>query len=97
MAPVARVQPCKTAFCYTLVREIETRLGRPAAAKYGLALTVTTSEEGLAIETADNTRRYNLIGKADFALRELGTGQIVSSGNVETLRAIPRPGPPSRP
>ncbi|WP_341232605.1 LPS assembly lipoprotein LptE [uncultured Sulfitobacter sp.] len=73
------------AFTYTLVREIETRLGRPAAPNYGLALTVTTSEEGLAIDTADNTRRYNLIGKADFALRDLGTGQIVSSGNVENF------------
>lgn len=73
------------AFSYTLVREIETRLGRPAAAKYGLALAVTTSQEGLAIDSADNTRRYNLIGKADFALRDLGTGQIVSSGDVENF------------
>ncbi len=72
-------------FSYTLVREIETRLGRPTAAKYALALTVTTNQEGLAIDSADNTTRYNLIGKADFALRDVGTGQIVSSGNVENF------------
>lgn len=74
-----------TAFTYTLVREIETRLGRPNAPRYALALTVTTSEEGLAIDTADNTTRYNLIGKVDFALRNLATGQIELSGNVENF------------
>ncbi len=73
------------AFGYTLVREIETRLGRPAAAKYALALTVATSQEGLAVDAADNTTRYNLIGVVDFALRNLGTGQIETSGKVENF------------
>lgn len=73
------------AFTYTLVREIETRLGQPSAPRYGLAFTVTTNEEGLAIDSADNTRRYNLIGSVDFALRNLGTGQIEASGKVENF------------
>ncbi len=79
------VDPPDNAFTYTLVREIETRLGRPAAPRYGLALTVATTQEGLAIDSADNTTRYNLIGVADFALRNLGTGQIETSGKVENF------------
>ncbi len=73
------------AFTYTLVREIETRLGRPNAPRYALALAVATHEEGLAIDAADNTTRYNLIGSADFALRNLGSGQIETSGKVENF------------
>ena len=50
------------AYSYTLVREIETRLGRAASPRYALALTVDTSEEGLAIDSEDNSTRYNLVG-----------------------------------
>jgi len=73
------------AYSYTLVREIETRLGRTASPRYALALTVDTSEEGLAIDSEDNTTRYNLVGKVDFALRNLSSGQIEVSGNVENF------------
>jgi len=73
------------AFTYMLVREIETRLGRPDAPRYALALQIETREEGLVIDSADNTTRYNLIGSADFALRDLGTGQIETSGKVENF------------
>jgi LPS-assembly lipoprotein len=73
------------AFGYILVREIETRLGRPSAPKYALAITIATRQEGLAIDAADNTTRYDLLGVIDFALRDLGTGQIVSSGTVENF------------
>ena len=73
------------AYSYTLVREIETRLGRAVSPRYALALTVDTSEEGLAIDSEDNTTRYNLVGKVDFALRNLSSGQIEVSGNVENF------------
>ncbi|SFS89553.1 LPS-assembly lipoprotein [Sulfitobacter marinus] len=79
------VDPPGDVYTYILVREVETRLGRPAPAKYGLALTVSASTEGLAVDTANSTRRYNLIAKAGFTLRDLETGQIVSSGNVENF------------
>ena len=73
------------AYSYTLVREIETRLGRAASPRYALALTVDTSEEGLAIDSEDNTRRYNLLGTTAYALRDLDSGQIVTSGKVESF------------
>jgi len=73
------------AFGYVLVREIETRLGRPADARYALALTTAISEEGLAIDAEGNTRRFNLIGTVEYALRNLVTGQIETSGNVDNF------------
>lgn len=73
------------AFGYTLVREIETRLGRPTNARYGLALTTVVRQEGLAIDPEGNTRRFNLIGSVEFALRNQATGQIETSGVVDNF------------
>ena len=70
---------------YFLTREIEERLGRASAPAYGLALTITTKEEGLATDLEGNTRRFNLVGSVDYALRDLATGQIVTSGKVENF------------
>lgn len=70
---------------YFLTREIEERLGRAATPAYGLALNITTEEEGLATDLEGNTRRFDLIGTVDYALRDLATGQIVTSGKVENF------------
>lgn len=70
---------------YFLTREIEERLGRASIPAYGLALTITTEEEGLATDLEGNTRRFDLIGRVDYALRDLATGQIVTSGKVENF------------
>jgi LPS-assembly lipoprotein len=70
---------------YLLTREIEERLGRANPARFGLALNIATTEEGLAIDLAGNTTRYNLLGAVDYALRDLTTGQIVTSGTVENF------------
>jgi LPS-assembly lipoprotein len=67
------------------VREVETRLGRAATPRWGLALTTTTTEDGLAIDSEGNTRRYNLLGTTSYALRDLDSGQIVTSGKVESF------------
>ena len=72
-------------FGYFLVREVESRLGRAATPRWGLALTTTTVEDGLAIDSEGNTRRYNLVGTTDYALRDLDSGQIVTSGKVESF------------
>lgn len=70
---------------YLLVREIETRLGRGTDPRFGLALAIATTEEGLAIDAEGNTTRFNLLGAVDYALRDLGTGQVVTSGRVENF------------
>lgn len=70
---------------YLLTREIEERLGRANPAGFGLAVKIATTEERLAIDSAGNTTRFNLLGAVDFTLRDLTTGQIVTSGTVENF------------
>ena len=70
---------------YLLVRELETRLGRTATPTYALDLEIETTEEGLGVDSADNTNRFDLLGSADFVLRDLRSGQIVTSGRVENF------------
>ena len=70
---------------YLLTRELEERLGRANPAAFGLALNITTTEDRLAIDPAGNTRRFNLLGTVDYALRDLNTGNVVASGKVENF------------
>ena len=71
---------------FLVTRRIEERLGRagePAA--YTLALTVTSSSSGLAVDSGGSITRYNLLGRANYALRDTATGQIVTSGSVDNF------------
>jgi LPS-assembly lipoprotein len=70
---------------YVLVRELETRLGRAATPDYALGLTITVGEDGLAIDRAGNTARYNLVGAVDYTLTDLAAGRVASSGRVENF------------
>jgi LPS-assembly lipoprotein len=72
-------------FGYLLTRELEERLGRANPASFGLTLDITTRQEGLAIDTAGITRRFNLLGTAGYALRDLSTGNVVASGEVDNF------------
>jgi LPS-assembly lipoprotein len=70
---------------YLLTREIEQRLGRADAPVYGLALITVTREEAMAIDTQGNINRYNLIGMVTYALRDMTSGEILTSGKVENF------------
>ena len=70
---------------YLLVRELEERLGRGATPAYGLSLKITTSEEGLAIDRAGNTRRFNRLGRVEYALTDTASGSVVTSGIAENF------------
>lgn len=70
---------------YLLTRELEERLGRGANATYALALTVTTSERQLAVDQEGNTGRFHLLGTLNYALRDLRSGQIISSHVIENF------------
>ena len=50
-------------------------------------MTLETSEEGLAINSEGDTTRYNLVGRAGYALRDTQTGSIVTSGMVQNFTA----------
>jgi len=72
---------------YLLTREIEERLGRGRNAAYGLSLSVGTSERQLAINSEGYIERFNLLGRVDYSLRSLDTGDVVASGYVENFTA----------
>ena len=79
------VDPPRDREGYALVRHIEERLGRTSAPRFGLSIAIQLDEERMAI-TADNiATRFNLLGKATYALRDMGTGEVVTSGIVESF------------
>lgn len=70
---------------YVLVRHLEERLGRASAPRFGLSIAIQLSEERMAI-TADNVAtRFNVLGKTTYALREMGDGEVIASGFVESF------------
>ena len=78
------VEP-KTRDGYLLTKQLETRLGRAANPRFDLGLEITTSEEALNINTEGNIERFNLLGIASFTLRDTQTGQITTSGKVNSF------------
>lgn len=83
-----QVQEPSTREGYLLTRQLEDRLGRGGdAARYALDLSLVTDEEGLAINAAGDITRFNLIGRATYALRDTTTGAILTSGEVENFTA----------
>jgi LPS-assembly lipoprotein len=70
---------------YLLTREVEERLGRGDNAAFALALNVSTTQTSLALNREGNIGRFHLLGRLDYALRDLGTGQIVGSDVIENF------------
>ncbi len=79
------VDPPGSQDSYILVRELEERLGRSDAPDYALSLVIRTSEAQLAIDREGDTGRFNRIGIVDYTLRDLNTGQVATSGQVENF------------
>ena len=70
---------------FLLVRDLEQRLGRSAAPRYGLDLVIDVTSEGLAVTAGGDITRNNLVGKAKFALRDLETGTTLHEGTVDNF------------
>ncbi|WP_171172258.1 LPS assembly lipoprotein LptE [Ruegeria sp. HKCCA0370] len=69
---------------YLLVQNLEQQLGRSAGSvnDYKLDVQVSTVTRGAAITTTNETQRYTIDGRAQYALRSNATGQIIASGSV---------------
>ncbi len=76
-APVTRTD-------YLMTRQLEDRLGRTDAGDYLLDYTLTLEEERIAITANNITRRFNLIGSADYRLTT-PDGTLITKGNVESF------------
>ena len=70
---------------YLLVQQLETRLGRGDAPVYGLSLGLEVQQERMAINAANITTRFNVIGKSTYALRDLRDGKVITSGTVNSF------------
>ena len=58
-----------------------------SAARFALDLEIATEEEGLAVNAAGDTTRFNLTGRVGYVLRDTTTGTVVTSGKVENFTA----------
>ena len=79
------VQEPKTRDHYLLTRQLEKRLGRAVDQRFDLGVSVSTSLKALGINSIGNINRYNLLGTAQYTLRDTQTGQIVGSGKVNSF------------
>lgn len=72
---------------FDLVERLEERLGRPEAARYDLAYTITTESVGVGITSDNTTTRYNLKGVINYSLTQQATGARVTGGRVQSFTA----------
>ncbi|MFD0858998.1 LPS assembly lipoprotein LptE [Roseovarius aquimarinus] len=70
---------------YLLVREFESRLGRAQPGRYGLSYKISVSTAGAAVSRANVTTRYNVLGEVTYALRDLETGAVITSGKTSNF------------
>ncbi|PTX57713.1 LPS-assembly lipoprotein [Litoreibacter ponti] len=72
---------------FDLIARLEERLGRPQAPQFGMSVVLSLREEGLAISDENNITRFNLLGTATYVLRDIGSGEQVYKGTVNTFTA----------
>ncbi len=70
---------------FDLVERLEERLGRPDAARYGLAYSIRTDPVGVGITSESTITRYNLTGAIDWTLSDITTGARLSGGTVNSF------------
>ncbi|WP_299672144.1 LPS assembly lipoprotein LptE [uncultured Roseobacter sp.] len=70
---------------FLITQRIEERLGRAADPEYRLALSVSSSQESLAVDREGDITRYNILGRADYSLVESSTGRVITSGRAENF------------
>ena len=80
----------KTEAAYQLTRRIEDRLGRNLNARFGLSYSIDLTEVPIA-NTANNINtRYNILGEITYALRDLDSGAVVTSGKMNNFTSYSR-------
>lgn len=71
----------ETRFDYLLAQQVERRLGHATNAEYTLDVDIATSEERIAVTNTNVTRRFEIIGRADYTLTA-NDGTTITKGNV---------------
>jgi len=70
---------------YLMTQSLEERLGRSQNAAYGLSYALTLNEERMAVTGNNITTRFNVVGKATYALRDLASGAVLTNGIVDSF------------
>ncbi|SMY08333.1 LPS assembly lipoprotein LptE [Flavimaricola marinus] len=73
---------------YRMRTRLQDRLGLPGGtARFGLSTTLQIDQEGAAISSDGATTRFSLAGTAGYQLRDQTTGEMISSGTVDSFTA----------
>jgi LPS-assembly lipoprotein len=70
---------------FVLTRQLERRLGRADSPSFDLVVSLTVSEDAVAITQDGDISRYNVVGRAQFTLSNRITGEIASNGQVSSF------------
>lgn len=79
---------------FALVRQLERRLGIADAPGFQLSASIFLSEDDLGITPGQEITRFNLLGRVRFTVRNLETGEIATSGEVESFTSYSATGTP---
>ncbi|KPP89069.1 MAG: lipopolysaccharide export system outer membrane lipoprotein component LptE [Rhodobacteraceae bacterium HLUCCA08] len=72
---------------FRLRAQLENRLGRVEQGDYLLTVRLDITEDALAISSAQDVNRYNVLGRADWTLTRPGGDTPVARGSVDTFTA----------
>ena len=70
---------------FLLTRQIEDRLGRGDAARFGLAYMLDFTEERMVLTTGNITERFNVVGKVTWTLTDLGSDAVLGSDTASSF------------
>jgi LPS-assembly lipoprotein len=70
---------------FTLVGRLEERLGRPEGPDLRLTYDIVLESDELAISSANNIERYNIIGRIGYTVSRVGSPAVLTRGAVENF------------
>ena len=70
---------------YYMRGQLENRLGLSDSPAYVLDVRPSAQSSAAAVRSDGDTVRFNVVGKASWGLRELGTDTLIGSGEVESF------------
>lgn len=73
---------------FDLTKQLEDRLGVSSNPQFGLSYIIETKVDPLAITQAQETTRYNVIGKVVFELRDLSTQETLTEGAAQNFTSF---------
>lgn len=62
--------------------------GAPRSPVYELTVVLEQTKEGVAFQRDEQATRFNVSLEATFVLREIATGEVVTSGNTRSVAAF---------